>query len=333
MKRMKTQWFTDASVFEALEPEWNALLKQSGSDTIFLTWEWQRTWWHHLGEGALCVVTFRREDGALAGIAPLFRREGTLALVGCVEVSDYLDVIAARGNEDAVYRALLDVLLGADFLKWDRLSLCNLPERSATYTQFKSLAEARGLAAEARVDDVAPFIELPETWDAYLETLDKKQRHEIRRKLRRIAEVAYRWLPLERGEEIAPGVREFVELHKKSRPDKNVFMDQRMQNFFAAMAETLHARGWLQLAFLEIEGTRAAAIFNLVYNNDVLVYNSGYDPEKYRAYSPGVVLFALSLQDAIAARRRRYDFLQGNEEYKYRLGARDAPVYALTIAR
>ncbi len=330
---MKTQLYTDVAAWQELEPEWNALLKSSASDTIFLTWEWQATWWEHLGEGELRVAAFRDDAGALAGIAPLFRRADQLALVGGVEVSDYLDLIAARGREPEVYAACADLLASADFAGWTRVQLSNIPAESPIHAHFESIARARGWRVESRQEEVAPFIELPATWDAYLETLDKKQRHELRRKMRRIAEVPHRWLTLDRTEDIAAGVRDFIELHKKSRPDKNVFMDARMQDFFAAMARVLHARGWLELAFLEIEDARAASIFNFVYNNDVLVYNSGYDPENFRAHSPGVVLFAFSLQDAIAARRRRYDFLQGNEEYKYRFGARDRQILELTITR
>ena len=106
-----------------------------------------------------------------------------------------------------------------------------------------------------------------------------------------------------------------------------------MQEFFNEMARTLFARGWLELSFLEVAGVRAAAIMNFVYQNDVLVYNSGYDPIQYGAYSPGIVLFARSIQDAIAAQRQRYDFLRGNEEYKYRFGARDTQVMELHIGR
>jgi CelD/BcsL family acetyltransferase involved in cellulose biosynthesis len=109
-------------------------------------------------------------------------------------------------------------------------------------------------------------------------------------------------------------------------------MDGRMQGFFLDMARCLQSRGWLQLCFLEIEGARAATILNFVYQNDVLVYNSGYDPVKYGPYSPGIVLFAFSLQDAIAAKRRRFDFLRGDEEYKYRFGAHNTNVYELHLA-
>ncbi|MCI0476751.1 MAG: GNAT family N-acetyltransferase [Anaerolineales bacterium] len=335
---MKIEWYTDPTIFDELEPEWNTLLARSVSDTLFLTNEWQRTWWRHLGTGNLRVITLREDDGTLLGIAPLFAETGSdgaksLSLVGCVDVSDYLDLIVARGAEARVYAALLDTLTHADFPAWDWLSLCTLPAASPANTQLKALAEVRGLTVQHGLHDVSPMIELPETWDAYLETLDKKQRHEVRRKLRRIEEAQARWYTIDAADALDQAVTDFVELHKRSRPDKNLFMDARMRGFFGEMARVLFARGWLQLSFLEISGARAAAIMNFVYHNDILVYNSGYDPVQYGAYSPGIVLFARSIQDALTAKRRQYDFLRGNEEYKYRFGARDIQVMELQIGR
>ncbi len=335
---MKIELFTEALVFERLGTEWNDLLSRAAVDSLFLTREWQATWWRHLGSADLRVITFREDDGTLIGIAPLFAEkavDGTvsLALVGCVDVSDYLDLIVARGSEERVYTALLDTLMRPDFPAWNLLHLCTLPAASPANTLLKTMAEARGLKIEYGLHDVSPMIELPESWDAYLETLDKKQRHEVRRKLRRVEEANTRWYVIDAADALDAAVIDFIELHKKSRPDKNLFMDTRMQEFFVEIARQLFAQGWLQLAFLEVEGERAAAIWNFVYHNDILVYNSGYDPVKYGSLSPGVVLFAHSIRDAIAAKRRRYDFLRGNEEYKYRFGARDTQVFELHIGR
>jgi CelD/BcsL family acetyltransferase involved in cellulose biosynthesis len=334
---MHIDLITDVSVFDQLATEWNELLHRSAMDTLFLTREWQSVWWKTLGTGELRVITFREDDRTLVGIAPLFAQATddliSLAIIGCVDVSDYLDIIVARGYEEPVYAALLDTLTRPDFPAWHSLDLCTVPAASPTNTMLKTMAQARGFTVEHYRHDVSPIIELPDDWETYLATLDKKQRHEVRRKLRRIAEVNAKWYVIDAAEALDQAVLDFIELHKKSRPDKNLFMDARMQTFFVEMARALFPHGWLQLAFFEIAGERAAAIWNFVYNNDVLVYNSGYDPIKYGALSPGIVLFAHSIQDAIAAKRRRYDFLRGNEEYKYRFGAKETEVMELHIRR
>ncbi|RLC98881.1 MAG: hypothetical protein DRI77_04015, partial [Chloroflexi bacterium] len=181
--------YHDASGFETLAGEWNDLLHRSPADTIFLTLEYQRTWWHHLGEGELLILAVH-DDEELVGIAPLFavvnpQGQRVLATVGCVEVSDYLDLIVARGRESDVYGALVDYLAGGE-VEWDVLDLCNVHQDSSTLELLPALVEARGWAIEMARDDVCPVVQLPGTWDEYLQMLSKKQRHEVRRKIRRI---------------------------------------------------------------------------------------------------------------------------------------------------
>lgn len=341
---MHVDCYGDASAFEKLRPEWNDLLHKSHSDTLFLTWEWQSTWWKYLGADRLCIIAVREDDGKLVGIAPLFwvpssdgqlpgtnGRAGALALIGCVEVSDYLDFIIARGYEQAVYGALLDALMAPGLPAWTHVHLCNLPGASPTNSAFKEMAQARGLRTEWRLNDVCPRIDLPARWDEYLDRLDKKQRHEIRRKLRRAEEAKASVQVVGRTDPIEQAMTAFVELHRKSQPEKRLFMDESMKRFFVEIARVGQAQGWLQLEFLELDGERVATLLNFVYADEVLVYNSGYDPARHAALGPGFVLQARSIQAAIEARRRAYDFLQGAEEYKYRFGAENKNVYELCL--
>jgi len=125
----------------------------------------------------------------------------------------------------------------------------------------------------------------------------------------------------------------FIELHQKSDVDKHQFMDARMKGFFQAMAQVLHQHGWLQLAFIEINGDKAATMLNFDYRDSILVYNSGFYPRKYAWLSPGIVLLAYCIQHAIELGRTKFDFLRGDEEYKFRFGGQPTEVYRLLIMR
>lgn len=324
--------------FAALKPEWNGLVHRSCYDTVFLTWEWQSTWWEHLGEGQLLLLGFRHEqDGRLVGITPLFtsQQEGKpgLNVVGCRDVSDYLDLIIEVGQEEAVYTALLDYLEN-DGPDWDCFDLCNIPQASATYTRLREMAESRGYQALVEVEDVCPIIDLPTTWDEYLMMLDKKQRHEIRRKLRKAEGGAgAEFYTVGPEHDLGAEMEDFVELHQKSAPEKDAFMDPEMQAFFYAVAQLLYEQGWLQLNFVEIRGVKSASLLNFDYGNAILVYNSGYDPTRFRHLSPGIVVSARSIELAISLGREKFDFLRGDEVYKYRFGAQDTVVRRLLLAK
>lgn len=336
---MRIETHLEDGGFAALRPEWNRLLERASVNTLFLTWQWQSTWWKHLGDGDLLLAGFRSErDGRLAGLAPLFSPPGqpfhTLSLVGCREVSDYLDVLVERGREDDVYAALLDFLAGEDAPPWQAVDLCNMPESSPTLARLPELARARGYQVRVEVEDVCPILDLPLTWDDYLGSLNKKQRHEIRRKMRKAEQEAdTRFVVVGQDHDLEAEVRAFVALHQKSSPDKSRFMEPRMQAFFIDAARVLYHCGWLQLVFVEMDGVKAAAQLNFDYGDAILVYNSGYDPEQFSQLSPGIIVTACTIERAIALGRRTFDFLQGPEVYKYRFGAHDTRVYRLMLAR
>jgi len=336
---MRIEAHFEAGGFSALRPEWNDLLHRSRSDTLFLTWEWQSTWWKHLGEGNLLLLGFRGgDDGRLVGIAPFFSVQtddgrSIWNVLGCRDVSDYLDLIVERGQEEAVYQALLDYL--ADQAPpWDVIDCCNIPQQSLSYERLRAMADARGYQTLVEIEDVCPIIHLPATWEEYLLRLDKKQRHEVRRKLRKAdteADTRFRIVGQDRSVRIE--MQMFIELHQKSTPEKDKFMDPQMQGFFFEVAEVAQAQGWLQLAFVEIDGKKAASLLNFDYGDTILVYNSGYDPAQFSQLSPGIVVTARCIEHAIALGRARFDFLRGNEIYKYRFGAEDTQVRRLLIAR
>lgn len=334
---MRIDVLRDPSGFETLREEWNALLRRSETNTVFLTYEWQSVWWAHLGDGELWIVTVRDDAGDLVGIAPLFcaqhadgRRE--VEFVGCKDVSDYLDFIVARGRSPEVLAAVLEVLVESASA-WDVVHLCNIPEASPTCQVLAELATRHGYTVEVVVDDVCPVVSLPASWEAYLEMLSGKDRRELRRKLRRAARTARVEFQLLRDPaEIDAALPTFFELHRMSHPEKAAFMNAQMQGFFRGMSRPMAERDWLELALLQFDDVPVATMLAFDYNGEILLYNSGYQAEGfYASLSPGWVLIALHIQSAIERGRKAYDFLRGREEYKYRFGGQDTRVYGLTI--
>jgi len=333
---MRVHVHTTADAFEALAGQWNALLQRSAADTLFLTHEWQTVWWRELGDGELRILAIY-DDDALVGLAPLFFAPNMLgavevALVGCKEVSDYLDFICARGHEPACLRAVVDFLKSSDAPDWQLLALCNIVERSPTLALLPEMLRAEGWRPHVAFEDTCPVVALPDSFEAYLATLDGKERRELLRKLRRASEEVAITFTKE-AHALAQDVEDFIALMKASAPDKAAFMTPRMARFFHAIARAMFDIGRLQLAFLEVAGARVATYMNFLYQDAVLVYNSGLDPTRHAYLSPGQVLIARLIEKAIQDGRRVFDFLQGNEEYKYKLGGKDVSLYTLSARR
>jgi len=331
---MSTELLVGDGAFEALAGEWDALAARGMTDTPFQTWAYQRAWWAHLRppDATLLTVAVRDEDGQLAAIGCFFHRDGTLHFNGCIEETDYLDLIAPAERAEWAWSAVLDCLATAE-PAWTALDLCNIPAASPTRAVLRALAEKRGYAFDEKQIEVCPTIDLPATFDAYLERLDSKQRRELSRKLRRAEASELTTTVVGPNDDVDAAIERFLELLQMSTFEKRDWLNDGRRAVFHDVARAAQAAGTLQLLFCGIEGRAAAALFNFDYRDRIWVYNSGLDPSAFAALSPGVVLTAAAIERAIALGRTEFDFLRGNEEYKYRFGATDQPIYRLHAGR
>lgn len=328
------------STFEELDAQqWNALVEKSRTNVPFLRYEFQRTWWEGRGGGEWPQAEPRLitawEGSDLIGIAPLFQAsyQGNKALfwIGSIEIADYLDFIVPEPALSPFLKGLLDFLERQD--DWQVLAFYNLPQDSPTRAFLGGEAQRRGWKWEEAIYQPTPYIPLNGDFEAYLAGIDKKQRHEIRRKLRRAAEYEQpvRWKLLEPGDDLEAAMRTLFDLMRQDEK-KARFLTAAMETQLFQIAQAARTAGWLHLSFLEIGGKAAAAAFNFDYQNRLWGYNSGVSLE-FRELSPGWVCLAHVLQWACTHGRSEFDFMRGNEEYKYRFGARDRYVMQLTLQR
>jgi CelD/BcsL family acetyltransferase involved in cellulose biosynthesis len=325
-------------IFSECRNEWNELVENSRANQIFLTCEWQSIWWRAYHPGPMWVLVLRDEmSGQWIGLAPWFldiEADGTRVIrtIGCVDVTDYLDIVAREGQEEAVYETLAG-WLAEHSDEYDVARLCNIPQDSSALTRMPLLAQARGLSATVRLQEVCPVVRLPNRFEDYITVLDKKNRHELRRKLRRATGLAD-WYIVGPQHNLDIEMARFMELMAASSEEKADFLDDpQNRTFFELMVPAIAARGWLQLAFLTVRGEAVAAYLNFEYKNRVLVYNSGLKPDTHGHLSPGIILLARLIEHAIAQGYEEFDFLRGDEAYKYDMGGQDTNIYQMVIAK
>jgi CelD/BcsL family acetyltransferase involved in cellulose biosynthesis len=313
---------------EAIGPAaWNALLGASRFPSPFLSWTWQRVWARTFVAGPLEIRRVEDDDGGLVALLPLYEREaGVWASVGGADISDYLDLIAVAGREMDAWTALLQSR-GPSPAVWE---LHAVPATSPTVTTLPALEPA---AITATVEERCPVLALPGTWDEYLARLSGKHRHELTRKIRRLGREAPDTMPtsVARPDEIERRMGDFLALHRRSRVGKERFMDARMEAFFRRATSALAADGAVRLWFLDTPNGPLASFITLEWDDTVGLYNSGFHPDA-AALSPGLVLLARVVEDAIARGKRRFDFLRGEERYKYEFEPTPEDVYAVRIA-
>jgi len=314
------------------EARWNALLDRSQLPSVFLTWQWQTEWsLAFAADRPREILAASGADGALAGLLPLYEETpGRQRIIGGVDVSDYLDVIAPAGREEEVWQALLGHC-AAHAAEWD---LHGIRAASATATLVPALAPGHGLGATVEREDRCPVLALPKSWDEYLGRLSGKDRHELRRKMRRLERELPGATVRSHGESAGwdAAMTRFLTLHRLSKVGKARFMDERMERFFRSVTARLAAAGWARLWFLEFEGAAVAAFLCVEYAGSVGLYNSGFDPAR-AVLAPGIVLLAHVVRDAIDRGFPVFDFLRGEEPYKYGFGPSPEDVLNVRIAR
>jgi len=241
-----------------------------------------------------------------------------------------MDFVACQGQEVAIFSQLLDYLEPMD---WNSIDLESLLPDSLALSHFAPLAQQRGYLVEVTKEDVSPQLVLPSSWEEYLSQLKRKDRHELRRKLRRLDQTkSTRFYTITEKRRLYQDLADFFRLFELSGDEKAGFMTDQMRGFFEAMAHSLAEKGYMRMAFLEVEGQRVASAICFDCWDHFHLYNSGYDPG-YASLSVGLLCKAFCLKEGILEGKRRFDFLRGAEPYKYHLGGQDVPIYRCVISR
>jgi CelD/BcsL family acetyltransferase involved in cellulose biosynthesis len=318
-----------------LRREWSDLVRADPNGTIFHTPEFLKLYWEEFGEEPEhLLLAFGEEDGGAQVAAAAFERIGdTLRFLGGTEVTDYLGPVGRPGVAAAFSERLWAGLRSRD--DWRVADLRGLPEDSDWLPALRAAALDQGLSVDETDDQngVAPFLELPSTWDDYLQQLPSKLRHEVRRKAKKLeAEAGPFRIETATGQTLLPLLDRFVELHRMSEGPKGVFMVPGMEIFFRRLGQALCERGIFRLSFIRLRGELAAGTIGFVFDGTYSLYNSAFDRE-WQQLAPGMVLVAEDIRQAIEEDCAVFDLLKGDYAYKYRFGARKRTVRRLVISR
>ena len=309
---------------------WRRMAEQQAVGSVFLVPEWHQVWWERFGgNGKEMRLLLIGDPSRPLGLAPMMQEGDTLSFLGSADLFDYQDFAFGSTDPEEFYPALARCLSAQP---WRVLDLQSIHQDSPTLQRLPELLRLDGYAVEVVEEDKVPGLHLPGTWDHYLAGLSKKDRHELRRKLRRLSEAGEYRLTRSSSETLEPDVSEFLALMQESRDEKRDFLVPARDAFFRAVAQRMEEAGMLRLFFLELDHQRVAAVVCFDYGGTRLLYNSGYRLA-YRQQAVGLLLKALCIHQAIEEGLSYFDFLRGTEPYKYDLGGHDAAVYRILARR
>ncbi len=318
--------------FDQASGEWQGLIDQATMPVPFVTPAWQRVWLDHFLNGRDLRILTARDGERLIGVAPMLVDGDKAELVGHYSICDYMDVVVTPGFEGQFFGPVVE-RLASDGIH--SIELRGLHEASPALEGFAAAGGARGYAVERTEEAKAPRVELPETWEDFLGLLSKKDRHELRRKLRRLdtaggnVELKVMMEPAEACAQLDVLFR----LMRISSHHKEEFLERRgIEAFFRDMTAKMASEKLVRFYLLTFDELPVAAVLNFDLGGQLYMYNSGYDPQ-YSHYAVGLMSKALLMRDAIEAGRTCVDFLRGDESYKYDLGGKDQQIYRLALSR
>lgn len=329
---LATTVHSDPSSFA--HPAWETLRARDPDRHLFSTPEWHRMWWEEFGDGKELLVLEMSEGDEVVGMVPLYRKlEGSrrmLRFVGGIDLTDYLGPICAPEDRPRIAHGLISWLSDQD--DWDELDAHNLPVPQHFAELLAERADVSRFELRLDQEETAALLRLPGDWDAYLASLDSKERHELKRKRRRIA----RDHPDTRMRTSSPDsldadLKIFVDMHRGAEGMKGHFMRPEIATFFERIARGFSGNG-LRIDFLEVGDSAVATTFGFEMGSRFYLYNSAYEPDAKRL-SPGLILVSMLIEEYIGKGYEVFDFLRGPERYKYQLGAEAVPLNNVRILR
>ncbi len=317
-------------------PEWPALLRRDPDGHVFATPEWNRVWWEEFSHGKELLVLHVRRDDETLGIVPLYRKidggRRILRFVGGIDLTDYLGPICAAEDRAAMAGALISWLNTTD-VGWDELDAHNLPVPAGFAEYLVERADTCDFRFAVDQEETSAVLPLAPDWETYLARLDSKERHELRRKRRRLGrdhpDASFRTAT---AATLDQDLRTFVDMHRGTEGHKGHFMRPEIATFFERVARAFMPLGWLRLDFLEVGGRAVASTFGFEVDGVFYLYNSAYEPDAARI-SPGLVLVSELVKGSIERGFQRFDFLRGPERYKYQLGSQAVPLNNVRVIR
>lgn len=308
---LRTAVLTSPDSFQELQSEWKELIGAAPSATPFQTWEWQSTWARHFARRSRLHVITVREGNDLVGLMPLAQSQRawkTLKAIGTGS-SDYLHAIAREGYEHAVNEAIssnLQETKGPDLIDLHQVREDKPFALSAS--DYVPIEQARCLV-----------LDLPPTYDAYLGTLSKSLRYDVKRLDKDLFKTGRAAVTQVDESQIEEGMTRLFETHRKrwrKRGLPGAFIG-RAEAFHKEWAHQAIREGYLWLSLLKLDGDTIGAIYAMSLGNACYYYQAGFDPVK-GSISPGTLLVAATIKRAIQEGKQTFDFLRGDEPYKMR---------------
>jgi CelD/BcsL family acetyltransferase involved in cellulose biosynthesis len=306
--------------FIEIKNDWNSLTSRLEYCPPYQKWEWNYLYWNNFGENKdLQIIIIKNKDKLLAIFPFIIRNQFGFHILEPIGTrgTDYINILIDPIHQNEILSIFLEW-----FLKND-IDLINLEDIPATAPYLNALQEqSSNLSLSNNVNyTYCPCfsINLPDSWDKYLNSLSKRAKNDIKY-YRRYCSNEFKQILYVQGQ--SSDMDKHYELHQKCRGIKNdagTYKSQTVRDFMREYAKSLESENKLRLIFLSLDNNIVASILGVEEANKRYNISIGYNPD-YRRYRPGTILYGYDMEDCIKRRLLQYDLSRGLDAYKIRMG-------------
>lgn len=316
---------TKITDLETIRADWTALFERADASP-FLSWEWSAAWLEKLAPEREVVILEARRGDEIVGLLPLglksvsrfglkVRRLGFLG--DEIGGADYLDLIASEVEKPAIWKAIFDYLIASG--EFDAIRLENVAATAATAAILEKLCNETGALKFSKDDgERCPRIDLTRGWDEILRASRRKDN--FKRRLKKLEKTdGFEFRSVTDATEITAAFERFAALHERRWENDGGSAATglpKLMEFHRTVVASLAERGVVRFDEIWAEGECRASVYGLDDRDGFYYYNAGYDLA-WANRSVGLVLIGLSIRAAAARGNRVYDFLRGDETYKF----------------
>jgi CelD/BcsL family acetyltransferase involved in cellulose biosynthesis len=319
----------------SIRDEWRSLYAKSQCGP-FLSWEWMATWFEHFCTGGTPFILKVVRENKVIAILPMVRDTASFLGVKTRRLflagdgaggADHLDIICRPEDREDSFTAVFKFFSGIHC--FDVIRLSNLASDSPAVH-----LDAGYDGCHVDVATTCPQLDLSGSWESIL--AGTKRATNFKRRLKQVENMAgFEYRSLTRPEEIRPAFERFLDLHQRrweSAGGSELSGHPRLVEFQRAVVRRMSEAGLVRFEELWLEGECRSSIYGLDNGLNFYYYSSGYDLN-YANRSVGRVLLGLSVKNAVERGILLYDFLRGDESYKFDWANRSQAVINLTLSR
>jgi len=334
---------TTEAKFLQLKNEWTALYSSSKSQSPFLTWEWMYQWWVSYSQEIssfhkLCIITTRDQQNRLQSIWPFFIIEtdsflGKLKILKFIgtnfESSDYLDIIVDKKMTEDHFGAVLQSNIFIKVIETiDKIILNNVLESSVVYQNKSYFSYLKW----QRKNAICPYLVLPEDKDQLLNLLSKNMKSSLRRtynKLTKNPDIHIKTIT-DKGD-INKAVENLFKLHGDRFNDQEKetkFVFSRRGSFHQEISKTFLEKNWLRFYEVQFRDEIIGSLYCYLFGSTLMYLQAGFNPN-FGQFALGNQLILHAITDAINLNCTEFDFMRGDEAYKYKWTSTERYLYTM----